>query len=667
MSGVHMHTSADEPSIAISAVVPTRLGAGWLPRCLDSLIDQDITTGYEIIVVQYGPDDGTRIAVEEAGRRSPDTRLRHVSSAAPTRAAAKNLGWSESVGRTVVFVHDEDRVSRRFLSAIVDIAPEDDQIVLPFCVADLVDRPADVRAPAVLGLLAHAGHVVAPQRVASSLAPGVGIAFPRSLLTRQAFDPDLVIGEDSVLLGRLLSDASVTCAIPPTAAEGVYYRATGRNPYLPRVASERLLAGLERVAALPLTADIEPVRGYLLEAGVAEVNRYLQTHTDDHPSAIAQRRVRNLEAVVDLRCLNRRVARDLAVLYTAIPYVDTSANVAARRVFARQRIVDVIANDMSSRLTTDPSSEAIWTEFVDFRIELDARPADIWWPGVSEFCHKGLAQITALERSKGPYLSVYSRAMHPTSHFLAAWFKLRRPEVTWFAEFSDPMRQNVQGEERPSSGQPDPLIMTDLRAGLAARGFATPRSDNLFTWLETITYALADEITFTNENQRRFMLDRFPDRELATRAAAHSRVSHHPVPEAWLYGLVRSDYELATDRINLAYFGVFYATRGLTEVWQALRRLPRRARDSILLHVFTSKPDELTADLTEAGLTDVVRANPYVSYLEYLDLASKMDVLIVNDARTLGIHERNPYLPSKWSDYAGSGLPSGASSSRAAC
>ena len=113
----------------------------------------------------------------------------------------------------------------------------------------------------------------------------------------------------------------------------------------------------------------------------------------------------------------------------------------------------------------------------------------------------------------------------------------------------------------------------------------------------------------------------------------------------------------ATDRINLAYFGVFYATRGLTEVWQALRRLPRRARDSILLHVFTSKPDELTADLTEAGLTDVVRANPYVSYLEYLDLASKMDVLIVNDARTLGIHERNPYLPSKWSDYAGSGTP----------
>ena len=197
--------------------------------------------------------------------------------------------------------------------------------------------------------------------------------------------------------------------------------------------------------------------------------------------------------------------------------------------------------------------------------------------------------------------------------------------------------------------------MTDLRAGLPNAGFAEPKSDNLFTWLETITYAIADVITFTNENQRSFMLDGFPDRELAARAAAHSVVSHHPVPEPWLYDVVSSDYELPTDRINLAYFGVFYATRGLTEVWQALHRLPRRARVSILLHVFTSKPDELTAELNGAGLSDVVRANPYVSYLEYLNLASRMDVLIVNDARTVGIYERNPYLPSKWSDYAGSG------------
>ena len=116
-----------------------------------------------------------------------------------------------------------------------------------------------------------------------------------------------------------------------------------------------------------------------------------------------------------------------------------------------------------------------------------------------------------------------------------------------------------------------------------------------------------------------------------------------------------STYDLPTDKINLAYFGVFYATRGLTEVWQALSRLPRGARRSIALHVFTSRPDDLRAEVAEAGLSDVVIANPYVSYLEYLNLASRVDVLLVNDARTVGIHDRNPYLPSKWSDYRGSG------------
>jgi hypothetical protein len=59
--------------------------------------------------------------------------------------------------------------------------------------------------------------------------------------------------------------------------------------------------------------------------------------------------------------------------------------------------------------------------------------------------------------------------------------------------------------------------------------------------------------------------------------------------------------------------------------------------------------------MAERGLSDVVVAAPYVPYLEFLNLTTRMDVLLVNDARTRGIHETNPYLPSKWSDYRGSG------------
>ncbi len=648
--------AARPPLPAISVVVPSRLGATWLTTCLDSLVDQDLAEPYEVVVVQYGADDGTAAAVAELEHKAGPARLRHLRSEAPTRAAAKNAGLAETTAPYLVFVQDEDRVSRSFLSGLLGAAEPDGRIVVPLCVSDPGDRPADFRGRAARRLLAHAGTVVSPRRLAPALAStGGGIAYPRRQLLACPFDADLVIGEDAVLLARLLADPSLVCAIPPADAGAVYYRAVRRNHGHPSVEPGQLLDGIERLTGLPLPEDREPLRRELLAAATTELNRYLQNHADDHATVIQERRRRGLTDVLDLRRLNHRVARDLAVVYTAVPYVDTSANVAARRVLARQRIVDVVSNDMGGRLSTDPSSDAIWAEFVDRRVVLDARPADIWWPGVTEFCHKGLAEITALERAKGPYRSVYSRAMHPTSHFLAAWLKLRRPELTWYAEFSDPMRHTVQGEERPSSGQQDPVIMTDLRAGLAAAGFAAPETDNLFTWLETITYALADEITFTNENQRGFMLERFPDDALRARAATHSVVSHHPVPPTRFYRTVTSDYELPNGKVNLAYFGVFYATRGLSEVWQALRRLPRAARQSLVLHVFTSKPDELSAELADAGLADVVRANPYVSYLEYLNLASRMDVLIVNDARTIGIHDRNPYLPSKWSDYSGSG------------
>ena len=43
--------------------------------------------------------------------------------------------------------------------------------------------------------------------------------------------------------------------------------------------------------------------------------------------------------------------------------------------------------------------------------------------------------------------------------------------------------------------------------------------------------------------------------------------------------------------------------------------------------------------------------------LEFLNLTTQFDVLVVNDAATTAHHEVNPYLPSKVADYRGSGTP----------
>jgi hypothetical protein len=170
-----------------------------------------------------------------------------------------------------------------------------------------------------------------------------------------------------------------------------------------------------------------------------------------------------------------------------------------------------------------------------------------------------------------------------------------------------------------------------------------------------LTYALADQITITNENQPSFMLNHFPDEALADQAARHSVISRNPRPDPSSYAMIDSGYDLPGDKVHLAYCGVFSAAHELTEVWRALERLRSEDRERVLLHVVTSEPNDLAGELAAAGLTDVVRANPHVSYLEYLNLAARSDVLIMNDANTPGIHDVYPYLPSMWSDYAGSG------------
>ena len=62
-------------------------------------------------------------------------------------------------------------------------------------------------------------------------------------------------------------------------------------------------------------------------------------------------------------------------------------------------------------------------------------------------------------------------------------------------------------------------------------------------------------------------------------------------------------------------------------------------------------------EIKGSSLESVFLVNPYADFFEFLNLTKKFDCLIVNDAATVGVKEINPYLPSKLSDYLGSGTP----------
>lgn len=350
-------------------------------------------------------------------------------------------------------------------------------------------------------------------------------------------------------------------------------------------------------------------------------------------------------------------ARDLVVSFAFVPFADTAAVVAAKRVREAGRPVDVIQNAMSSKRTTDPGLDQITGDLVRRRAVLRTPTLFSSWKGVPGFTKPGLKQALEWDADGPGYERVYSRAHWVPSHFLAAAFTVRRPHVRWTAEFSDPLALYVDARERFTQVEDGPLLQ-ELGAAVREAGF-TPPGDNLFTWVEALPFALADELVFTNANQRDLMLGRVTDPALRARAEERATVSPHPTLPPEFYRLTDPASELEPGRVHLGYFGNFYATRGLGTVLTALAALPPQDRDRLQLNVFTTKPDELQEAVAAAGLggTGAVRAHPFVGFLDFLALSTRMDVLLINDAVTKGTFEVNPFLPSKWSDYLGSGRP----------
>ena len=470
------------------------------------------------------------------------------------------------------------------------------------------------------------------------------------------FDETAGDGAESLFWATLFASVPFRFGMVTRAVNAVYYRLTRPAPATERDVASRLdiIARLDRIRGTH--DDAVAAIAAAKEALARPLNDYLRAHPERRTDLIAQIADRGLRDF-PYRVINAGLARDLVVLYSSLPYVDTSALVAARRVRMRGAVVDVLSSNLKKARRIDPRAESIWAEFVDQQVQTASHPT---WDDpalVSEYCRLGMTQLEAWVEEKGEYRTMYSRAMWPAAHVLAALYKARHPNVEWTAEFSDPMLIDVQGQRREAKGPLEAALLDQLSKAVRARGFEPPDMDNLWEIAELLPYALADKVLYTNENQRDVMLSYCERPEYAARAREHSIVEHHPTPPADFYDRLPTTYELDPSVVNIGYFGTFYITRGLTEVVDALRAMPLASRARLRLHVFTHRPDKLNEDAREAGLAGVIVAKPYVSYLEFLSISKQMDVLLVNDFRAAEAHGRNPYLPAKYADYLGSGRP----------
>lgn len=640
--------------------VVVRAGAGEdVAGCLDALAGQERAADGErrdVLVVVDGPasPDVTETVRRFAGAgHASATRV--VDSARTGTLSVRDVGLAATRTTFTCFLDATDRPGPEFLASLLTAAG-------PTVVVVAVDR-ADAQARL-------------PTAVAGTLVP--------TATARQAAAHTSSNDLDNSTDPAASTDPATASAPGPTAHADALFFATlvaaydcqlhlapvTRRPLDAGEAQAHQQAAPPAESALDVTVQLEFLRRLDLvgrgaapealalvrarmDTEVDRLNAHLRAHPDDHAEVVAALDSHAFDYFPYHR-LNSGRARALAVAYCFAPYNDTSAVVMAKRVRERQDIVDAVFNAMDGNRDQDPSIRRISGPYVENEIATDTPTYFSHWGAIEAYCAAGMERIVELEHRKGPYERVYSRVMWPASHFLAATYKLHNPTTAWTAEFSDPAARDVQGKPRVSPlGDSD--LLTRAAERIRALGLPVLESDNVLDWCEYLAYALADRLVFTNPNQLDYMLSYTAVPQIAATVREKAVISPHPTLPPAFYAMADQTYSLEPGIAHVGYFGNFYATRGLGDVLTALAELEPATRERLRLHVFTGKADALRAHVAELGIAELVHINPYVRYLAFLNLASKFDCLVVNDALTSDTHARNPYLPSKWSDYAGSG------------
>lgn len=343
----------------------------------------------------------------------------------------------------------------------------------------------------------------------------------------------------------------------------------------------------------------------------------------------------------------------LVISFKFPPTIDTSGIVAAKRIIKNNSIVDVLHN-----MDEDDTSLNFkgLDELINERLTTNIKGSCKTIKNMTKFTNQGMKLIDDKE-----YKNLYTRTWCMANNFLAMEYKFNNPDVCWTAEFSDPILINIHGEKRITPIENEEFIN---RVNLNIDKFNEINDTNLnhikneaniYYLAELLTFIFSDKLIFTNENQRKVMLEHHSE-EICEMVMNKSTISHHPTLDSEYYHLVETNPDLNDDEINIAYFGNFYYTkRHFEAIFFAFDSLNHKYKDKIKFHLFLNKSKYFDRLIEELEIKENIIIKEPIDYFEFLNSTSKYDILLINDTITEGCFSVNPYLPSKFSDYKGSG------------
>lgn len=653
----------------ISIIIPTYLGESRITRTLDSIVAQTESRGsFEVIIVSNGPEDSTKYIVERYQNRNRDLNILYLRTPLASASNARNYGLYAAKYSYTTFVDDDDYISPQFLSVLL-LSAAPNRLVFSSIIDfdDSGHKPSPVSGQVLQASKGESEYIISnPYDVRGIMSMTCAKLAPTAHLKNSSFDVNLRSGEDVVFWADVLVSNELELYVPPGYEAAIYYReiregsVSRRKDQFSFSVTERLEV-IYRIQELcnNRAYEIDPIMNRFLlsrcDGQIGFIVNFLKDNKDFYPDFASEcARIGIEDRIVNL--VNDRIADTLVISYCFPPFNDTSAIVMMKRILSWKWPVRAVSNDMrSSRIISEDLGQAVKKYLVE-HIELKTPTSFSNEADIRAFAEQTLEAFDGIPPEKVPS-KIYSRAMWPASHFAAALIKIKHPKVEWIAEFSDPLLLDIHGDQRKGSFCGEWLQSSGLRDIIANASPKNINSNQVFLLAELLPYILADKIIFTNEIQREYMLSQPWVGSIAHRVFAISDIVSHPTLGKEYYSLGKCLINVDSAKVNIGFFGSFYATRGLREVLLSFKRLAEDCRRHVMLHVISSDAKNLADEVRFLDIEDMVHIHPSMPYFDCLASFKSMDYLLVNDAATLGIKSKNPYLPSKLSDYIGAEQP----------
>ena len=638
----------------ISAIIPTYKGEKYISKLLDSLINQTIDFNlFEAIFIVNGELDSTPDIIKKYQKEYPEVNIILTESEKGV-CNARNKGIELASRKYCIFIDDDDFISHNYFEELYKYVEPNRIVIGTFY--DIDENSGEIiNSYMTPQLLENNGIIENPYRsITDAIVITTNKIIPTINVKNSQFNPELTNGVDIAYYAVFYPENDFEFYVINKDIEANYYRLWRHGSISRQDLSyefninnrlkvmDDINKGLKKAKTQEMKNFIKSLTG----GQVVKINEYIEKYPQDYDKVLEDILSHDYEFFPykylneDLSKLNNE-KRELIISYAFSPTNTTTSNVVAKRILSEKKNVDVICASLDD-IKKDFTLEKVVSEYIVNKYTVNSN-FSTEWNNILNFMNEGIKLINNYE-------NIYSRANFVHSHFLALEYKLSNPNTYWRAEFSDPLIYTF-GNRHLSGKLEDEEYVNRINEILKEKDLKLiSTEDDINCVCEYLTFIFADEIIFTNESQKDLMIDTLP---FKVDINDKYIISPHPTLEEKYYHIKEINYPLDKNYINFAYFGVIFSNRSFEDFINAFDNISDEYKDKIRLHLFT--PNRILFEqILNREILDKTTINNNIDYLEFLNLSTKFDVLIVEDSFTKGHFIKNPYLPSKISDYNGS-------------